>query len=464
MWPVFNDLRNGDYTTAARIPRDIIVFSDGAPGPDLGARPRPWIDPMIVRDVLDNGLRLVTEAMPHVRSVSIGVWLTRGSRHETDELSGIAHFVEHMLFKGTGTRSAEDIAQTIDSIGGQLDAFTSKEYAGYYIKVLDEHVPLALDVLSDIVLNPAFAEDDVEREKKVILEEIKMVEDTPDDLVHEIFTESYWAGHPLGRPILGTPQTVEAFTPQALRAYHADAYIAPNLIISAAGNLQHQQIKDLVLRAFNQVGRTGSSVNGGGPRTAPQVILRDKDLEQSHICLGTIGYPQSHDDRYTTYILNTVLGGSMSSRLFQNVREKRGLAYAVFSGLSAYRDAGMLTVYAGCARETVGEVIDLVVEEMRGMRDTPMPEAELRRAKDHLKGSLMLSLESTSSRMSHLARQDIYFDRPYTLDETLDGIERVTADDVRRVARDLFSNGSLAATVLGPTKGLDLQPDRLDLA
>lgn len=419
---------------------------------------------MIVREVLDNGLRLVTEAMPHVRSVSIGVWLTRGSRHETDALSGIAHFVEHMLFKGTDTRSAEDIAQTIDSIGGQLDAFTSKEYAGYYIKVLDEHLPLALDVLADIVLHPAFADEDIEREKKVILEEIKMVEDTPDDLVHEIFTESYWAGHPLGRPILGTPQTVEAFTRPALQTYFADAYIAPNMIIAAAGNLRHEQIRDLVQRAFHSVRTSGPSVNGGGPRTMPQVILRDKELEQSHICLGTIGYPQSHEDRYTTYILNTVLGGSMSSRLFQNVREKRGLAYSVFSGLSAYRDAGMLTVYAGCAQETVGEVIDLVVEEMRGLRHTPLPDAELRRAKDHLKGSLMLSLESTSARMSHLARQDIYFDRPYTLDETLEGIERVSAGDVQRVARDLFSTGSLAATVLGPTKGLDLQPERLDLA
>jgi predicted Zn-dependent peptidase len=407
---------------------------------------------MIVREVLDNGLRFVTESMPHVRSVSIGVWLTRGSRHETDDLSGIAHFVEHMLFKGTTSRSAEDIAQTIDSVGGQLDAFTSKEYAGYYIKVLDDHLPIALDILADIVLNPAFDEEDIEREKKVILEEIKMVEDTPDDLVHEIFTESYWAGHPLGRPILGTRQTVEGLTQQALRTYFNQAYIAPNMIFSGAGNLDHQRMKELVQGVFGKVARQGPSVNGSGPRTMPSVILRDKDLEQSHVCLGTIGYQQNHADRYTTYILNTVLGGSMSSRLFQNVREKRGLAYAVFSGLSAYRDAGMLTVYAGC------------VEEMRGFKELPLPESELRRSKDHLKGSLMLSLESTSSRMSHLARQEIYFDKHFTLDETLAGIERVTMDDVQRVARDIFSNGSLAATVLGPTRGLDLRKENLDLA
>ncbi len=420
---------------------------------------------MIVREVLDNGLRLVTEAMPHVRSVSIGVWLTRGSRHESDERSGIAHFVEHMLFKGTDSRTAEDIAQAIDSIGGQLDAFTSKEYAGYYIKVLDEHLPLAVELLADVVLHPLFADEDVEREKKVILEEIKMVEDTPDDLVHEIFTEHFWAGHPLGRPILGTPQTVESFNHGLLFDYFRDAYIAPNLIVSAAGNLQHETLRDLVAQAFLRVGRSGSAVNGGGPRTAPQVVVREKDLEQSHICLGAPGYHQVHDDRYASYILNTVLGGSMSSRLFQNIREKRGLAYAVFSGLSAYRDAGMLTVYAGCAAESVGEVVDLVVEEMRGMKATPLGEAELRRAKDHLKGSLMLSLESTSSRMSHLARQDIYFDQHFTLDETLEGIERVTVGDVQRVAGDLFSNGSLGATVLGPSTGdLNLTARRLDLA
>jgi predicted Zn-dependent peptidase len=418
---------------------------------------------MIVREVLDNGLRLVTEAMPHVRSVSIGVWLTRGSRHETDDRNGIAHFVEHMLFKGTDNRTAEDIAQAIDSIGGQLDAFTSKEYAGYYIKVLDEHLPLAVDLLADVVLHPRFADEDIEREKKVILEEIKMVEDTPDDLVHEIFTEHYWAGHPLGRPILGTPQTVESFNRQLLFDYFRDVYIAPNLIVAAAGNLEHESLRRLVERAFDSVGLKGSAVNGSGPRTAPQVILRAKELEQTHIVLGTTGYHQSHDHRYASYILNTVLGGSMSSRLFQNIREKRGLAYAVFSGLSAYRDAGMLTVYAGCAAETVGEVVDLVVEEMRGMKGTPLGDAELRRAKDHLKGSLMLSLESTSSRMSHLARQEIYFDRQFGLDETLEGVERVTQDDLQRVARDLFADGGLAATVLGAVNGLEIPRERLAL-
>ncbi len=417
----------------------------------------------IVRDVLDNGLRVLTERMTHVRSISIGVWLTRGSRHETADRGGIAHFVEHMLFKGTASRSAEDIAQAIDSIGGQLDAFTAKEYASYYIKVLDEHLPLAIDILSDIVLNPAFSVDDIEREKKVVVEEIKMVEDTPDDLVHELFTQGFWENHPLGRPILGTRETVEAFDSDVLRDYFRKAYIAPNLIVAAVGNLEHARVRQLVEEKFGRLQASGDVFDEQAPQVVPKILIRNKELEQSHVCLGASSYPQNHDDRYASYVLNTLLGGSMSSRLFQNVREKRGLAYAVFSGLSAYRDAGSFTIYAGCSNEAVGEVIDLVVEELRGVKQAPVPDAELQRAKDHLKGSLMLSLENTASRMSHLARQEIYFDRQFGLDETLLGIERVTTGDVQRVAADLFRNGSLAATVLGNVNGLRIPRERLDL-
>ncbi len=417
----------------------------------------------IVRDVLPNGLRLLTERMPHVRSVSIGVWLARGSRHEPQEQSGIAHFVEHMLFKGTSTRTAEDIAQAIDSIGGQMDAFTAKEYASYYIKVLDEHLPLAVEVLADIVMRPAFSPDDIEREKKVVLEEIKMVEDTPDDLVHELFTENFWANHPLGRPILGTRETVESLTAEGLRRYFTSAYSAPNLIIAATGNIEHEEVRDLVTRAFDGVPLKSEPLDESPPHVVPKILVRNKELEQSHVCLGTPGYRQDHEDRYSSYVLNTILGGSMSSRLFQNVREKRGLAYAVFSGLSAYRDAGSMTIYAGCANDAVGELIDVVIAELRRMKDEPLPESELQRAKDHLKGSLMLNLESTSSRMSHLARQEIYFDRQFGLDETLEGVERVTVADIARVARDLFADGALAATVLGNVNGLQLPKERLAL-
>ena len=401
--------------------------------------------------------------MSQVRSVSIGVWLTRGSRHETAEQGGIAHFVEHMLFKGTAARTAEDIAQAIDSIGGQLDAFTAKEYASYYIKVLDEHLPLAIDILADIVRNPAFGADDIEREKKVVVEEIKMVEDTPDDLVHELFTQGFWEDHPLGRPILGTKETVESFTSESLREYFRSAYTAPNLIVSAVGNLEHNRVRELVAEKFGSLIAPDAPVVDRAPRVSAKILVRNKELEQSHLCLGVSSYPQSHDDRYASYILNTLLGGSMSSRLFQNVREKRGLAYAVFSGLSAYRDAGSFTVYAGCSNEAVGEVIDLVVDELRGVKTSPVPAAELQRSKDHLKGSLMLSLENTASRMSHLARQEIYFDRQFGLDDTLAGIERVTADDVQRVAVDLFSNGSMSATVLGNVNGLEIPKARLNL-
>jgi predicted Zn-dependent peptidase len=418
---------------------------------------------MVTREVLDGGLRLVTESMPHVRSVTIGVWLVRGSRHESDVQAGIAHFVEHMLFKGTENRTAEDIAQEIDSIGGQLDAFTAKEYASYYIKVLDEHLPIAVDLLADIVRRPKFEAEEIEREKKVIVEEIKMVEDTPDDLVHEVFSQHFWEGHPLGRPILGSPETVESFNAGTLRRYFDGAYVAPNLIVAAAGNIQHAQVRDLIAAAFHEVPLQAEPITDKPPRVAPQLVVRTKELEQSHICLGTASYPQKHDDRYVSYILNTLLGGSMSSRLFQNVREKRGLAYAVFSGLSSYRDAGSLTVYAGCTSKAVGEVTDLVVEELRGLKRIDVADTELRRSKDHLKGSLMLSLENTASRMSHLARQEIYFDRHFGLDETLAGVERVTAADIQRVARELFSNGALAATVLGPQNGQQLTQDRLDL-
>ena len=424
---------------------------------------QPVSQSTIVRDVLPNGLRILTERMPHVRSVSIGVWLARGSRHETEEQSGIAHFVEHMLFKGTATRSAEDIAQTVDSIGGQMDAFTAKEYASYYFKVLDEHLPLAVDVLADIVMNPAFSEDDIGREKKVVLEEIKMVEDTPDDLVHELFTENLWPDHPLGRPILGIKDTVEALTREGLQRYFAHAYSAPNLIVAAVGNIEHERVRDLVQRAFEGLSSTSEALTEAPPRVVPRTIIRNKELEQSHVCLGTSSYRQDHDERYSSYVLNTILGGSMSSRLFQNVREKRGLAYAVFSGLSAYRDAGSMTIYAGCANSAVGELIDVVIGELRRIKDEPLPESELQRAKDHLKGSLMLNLESTSSRMSHLARQEIYFDRQFGLDETLEGVERVTRDDVQRVAQDLFKDESLAATVVGAVNGLEIPRERLAL-
>ncbi|MGE0865540.1 MAG: M16 family metallopeptidase [Vicinamibacterales bacterium] len=420
-------------------------------------------EPNIRRAVLANGVRLATERMPHVRSVAVGVWLTRGSRHEPSESMGIAHFVEHMLFKGTPTRSAEEIAQQVDSIGGQIDAFTSKEYAGYYLKVLDEHLPLAVDILADLISNPLMADDDIEKEKKVILEEIKMVEDTPDDLVHEIFAEGFWSGHPLGRPILGTPASVNALTRDTITRYFANTYVAANFVVVAVGNLEHDHVQQLLENALAHIPHSGPDAEHSAPVTASTIQIRRKDLEQSHVVFGTPALPQHHPERYAGYALNTTLGGSMSSRLFQNVREKRGLAYAVFSGLSAYQDAGALSIYAGCGNDAVAELIDVVVAEIRQMKAGGLDPIELRRAKDHLKGSLMLGLESTSSRMSHLARQEMYRDRTDGLDEMLAAIERVTADDVLRLADRFFANGSLAVTVLGDVNGLQVNQEQLAL-
>jgi predicted Zn-dependent peptidase len=408
---------------------------------------------MVTAETFPSGLRLVTEAMPHVRSVTVGVWLTRGSRHESDEESGVAHFIEHMLFKGTATRSAQQIAQAIDSIGGQLDAFTAKEYASYFIKVLDEHLPVALELLSDMILHPALAPEDVTKEQNVILEEIKMVEDAPDDLVHELFAQQFWSRHPLGRPILGTAETVSSFSSSGLRRYFERTYAASHLVVAAAGHLEHPRLRAMVEHALAGLPIRPTGVLTAPPVVTPGVVSRHKDIEQSHICLGTRAYPHNHADRHVLYVLNTILGGSMSSRLFQHIREDRGLAYAVFSNLTTYSDAGMLTVYAGCASDKVNEVVDLTLAELGDLGRAEVPAEELRRAKDHLKGSLMLGLESTSSRMSHLARQEIYFGRQFTLDETLAEIEAVSADDVRRVARDLFLDGDLVATVVGPKHG-----------
>jgi predicted Zn-dependent peptidase len=404
---------------------------------------------MILKEVLPNGLTLLTESMPHVRSVAVGVWLKRGSRHETLAQTGISHFIEHMVFKGTKTRPAEVIAAQVDSIGGHMDAFTAKEYAAFHLKVLDEHLPLAMDILGDIVMNPLFDPAEMAKEKKVIFEEFNMVEDTPDDLVIENLTEAFWPDHPLGRPILGTKKSVAGFKRPELASFFKRVYRPGNIVISAAGHLDHEDTAALVKRYFAELPSGGEKRNGGPPKPASKIVSRSKkELEQVHICLGAPSFPQGHEDRYGAYILNTVLGGSMSSRLFQNIREKRGLAYSISSGVTAYSDAGILTVYAGTGVDTIDEVVHLTLEEFRRLMGEALPAEELRRAKDHLKGSLMLSLENTGSRMSHLARQEIHFGRQFTLDEIMAGIEAVTADDVQRIAAGIFSGG-LSLSVLG---------------
>jgi predicted Zn-dependent peptidase len=417
--------------------------------------------PMIVKQTLDNGLTLITEAMPHVRSVAVGVWLMRGSRHEPRDKAGISHFIEHMVFKGTKTRSAEAIAAEVDSIGGHMDAFTAKEYAAFHLKVLDEHLPLAIEILGDIVMNPLFDAGEMAKEKKVIFEEINMVEDTPDDLVMELYTEAFWPDHPLGRPILGTKDSVSGFEREELAGFFRDVYRPENILIAAAGHLDHESASRLVRRHFGGLEAGGSLPDGAPPITGRAIVTRSKsELEQVHLCLGAPAHPQAHPDRYGAYILNTVLGGSMSSRLFQNVREKRGLVYSISSGIASYSDAGTLTIYAGTSLDSVDEVVHLTVEELRRLKGDRLPEVELRRAKDHLKGSLMLSLENTGSRMSHLARQEIYYGRQFSMDEILGGIEAVSGDDVQRIAGEIF-RGDLTMSLLGNLQGYSPRPAQL---
>ena len=414
------------------------------------------------KDVLPNGLTILTESMSSVRSVSVGIWLRTGARQERIEDNGISHFIEHMLFKGTTNRSAEDIARAADSIGGHLDAFTAKETTNYSIKVLDEHLPRAFNIVADLVKNPLFEPTHITNESRVIQEEIKMVEDTPDDLVHEIFTQTYWRGHALGRPILGTRRSVRGFDRKRLTRYYRRHYAPNNMLVAAAGHIHHAQIVDLVQKEFGARPRGPAIRSGPTPVPHPHLQVRHKkDLEQVHLCVGAPSYPQPHRNRFPAYILNSVLGGGMSSHLFQNIREKRGLAYAVFSSLSSFHDAGCLSVYAGTAADKAREVIKLVLEEFCMLKANPISQEELQRAKDYLKGSLLLSLESSTSRMGNVARQEMYFGRYISQDEIARSVDGVTAEQVQAVAQEFFHPDRLAVTVLGPINGLKLS--RTDL-
>lgn len=420
----------------------------------------------IRRTELSNGLTILTERMEHVRSVSMGVWIKTGSRDERPELNGVSHFVEHMVFKGTKSRSAKNIAREVDAIGGNLDAFTSKETICFNVKVLDEHVPKALDVLTDLVTYPLFAPDDIGRECKVILEEIKMDEDNPDMLVHEIFTQSFWKDHPLGKPILGTRETVRRFDQGTLFDFYGGRFQGGNMIFSAAGNLDHDAFVAMVAEKLAQLPAAPSSSGGLEASARPKVHARivskqKKSLEQLQLCLGVPAPAVNDEQRYTAAMLNTILGGGMSSRLFQNVREDRGLAYSIFSELSSFRDTGSLCVYAGTSSQNAEQVIRLTVEEFRRLKEQPAPEEELQRAKDQLKGNILLSLESSGALMSNLARQEMYFQRFYAVPEILEQVSQVTSEDVMRMARQLFVPESVALAILGNLNGLKVTRDHL---
>jgi len=416
----------------------------------------------IRRQKLPNGLTVISEQMQHIRSASIGVWLQTGSRDEDAEWNGISHFIEHMVFKGTSHRTAEQIARQVDSIGGNMDAFTAKECICFNVKVLDEHVPTALDILSDLVLNPVFDASDIARERGVILEEIKMDEDNPDYLVHEIFTQNFWKDHPLGKPILGTKETVKRFERQAVLDAYTHRFSPNNIILSAAGNLDHDRFVELVTKHFEHMKPMANGFHSSAPKIVSRIILRNKKaLEQVQLCIGVPAHPIAHEKRHAGYILNTVLGGGMSSRLFQNIRERQGLAYSIYSDLNPYRDTGCLAVYAGTSLASAAKVVQSVVGEFRKLKNEPVQEEELKRSKAQLKGSLMLSLESSTSRMSNLARQEMYFDRYYDLDELIQRIEAVTADDLISLANEYFKTESVAVTALGNLNGLKLTRDQL---
>src|ERR1700731_3824289 len=416
----------------------------------------------IRREVLPNGLTVITEEMQHVRSISVGIWVKTGSRDEDAQENGISHFIEHMLFKGTKHRTAEDIARQVDSLGGNMDAFTAKECICFTAKVLDEHLPAAMDVLSDLVLNPLFEAKDINRERGVILEEIKMDEDNPDYLVHEIFTQSFWKDHPLGKPILGTKETVKRFEQPVVSEFYGQRFYPANMIIAAAGNLKHKQFLDMIRKHFEGMKTDSNGHVSTAPKIVPRITMRNKKaLEQVQLCVGVPAYPIAHEKRHAGYILNTLLGGGMSSRLFQNIRERQGLAYSIYSDLNPYRDTGCMAVYAGTSLASAAKVVKSVVNEFRDLKNKPVPKEELRRSKDQLKGSLMLSLESSTARMSNLARQEMYFDRFSDLDELIERIEAVTADDLQSLAQEFFKTESIAVTALGNLNGLKISRDHL---
>jgi predicted Zn-dependent peptidase len=418
----------------------------------------------IRRTVLPNGLQVLTERIPHVRSVSMGVWVMTGSRDEPAPLNGISHFVEHMVFKGTTTRSAQQFAREADAIGGNLDAFTSKETICFTMKVLDENLTPALDLLCDLVLHPTFTPEDIAREQGVILEEIKMDEDSPDYLVHETFTQRFWKGHPLGRPILGTVKTVSGFDQRTVFDFYGSRFTPRNMVFSAAGHLDHDRFVAQVGEYF-----AGLAASGGVlPRHEPPVphphitLKRKKSLEQVQFCLGVPAPPVDSPERYGVYLLNSILGGGMSSRLFQTIREDRGLAYSIYSEVSPFRDAGALSVYAGCSAQKAGEVLTLTLAELRRIKDERVSDGELKRAKDQLKSNIVLGLESSSSRMSNLARQQMYFGRFFSVDDIITEIDAVSAEAVQELAGRLFRTESIALTLLGNLG--EMKIERTDLA
>ena len=411
------------------------------------------------KSILPNGIRVVTERISYVRSVAIGIWVDTGSRNEPEERGGISHLIEHLVFKGTESRTAEEIARTMDSVGGQMDAFTAKEQTCFFVNVLDGHLPLAADLLTDILLHPLFGAEDIEKEKSVILQEIKMVEDTPDDLIHDLFAERVWAGHPLGRPILGRREVVQGLNRETIVRHFREEYCPAKIVIAVAGHAEHDEVLRLLAPRFDGFAGPANARDGCPPTRRVTVDLVEKPLEQVHMVVGFPGLSHTAPERYALYILNDIIGGSMSSRLFQQVRERQGLVYSIHSGTQAYRDTGILYIYAATDAPNLGTVLKLTLNEVRDLKKTGIAAAELRRAKEHLKGNLMLSLESTSSRMSRLAKQELYFGSFFSLDEMLAAIDAVREEEVQSLIHRFLDEEQLSILTLGRLDRGQLPPE-----
>ena len=415
-----------------------------------------------------NGLTVLTEQMSHLRSCTVGVWVRRGSRHESPDWNGICHFIEHAVFKGTERRTALDIAVESDRLGGHFDAYTTHEMTGFALKVVDTAMPAAFDLLSDMLARPRFDEEELKREQKVIIEEMKMVEDTPDEFLAEIFSAAYFPGHPLGRPIEGTAETVSTFGSRRTAEFHAHAYAPLNLVVAAAGNVEHARLVDLAASAFGYDAKAaradGQELADGPPSpAAPILIRRKKALEQAHLILAS-PFPSARDeDRYAASLLSSVIGGGTSSRLWQQVREERGLAYSVGAVGSHYTDAGLFQIYAGTSPEQLDEVLELSLAEMRRVLRESVGEEELRLVKDEAVSSILLGLESTSARAGTLARQEIVHGRRIAPEQVIERIERVTPEDMRRVASEFFRTDALAVGALGDLNGFKVDRARLEV-
>ena len=404
---------------------------------------------------LDNGIPLVTERIRNMHSVALGIWVKVGSRYEPLEKNGISHFLEHMFFKGTRKRTAKDIAVDIDSVGGDLNAFTSRETTTFYVKVLDEHLHKGIDLLTDIFLHSTFPETDIEKEKGIIKEEIKMVEDTPDDYIHDLFYLSVWGEEGIGQPILGRRDTIKSFSHEDLMSHVKRYYGTKDTVIACAGNFEPEKLLLELNHILGSLRRGSEPKTGISPLFKPGTRVHTKDLSEVHTCIGVQGIEQASAERYALYLLNAILGAGVSSRLFQEVREKRGLAYSIYSFIASYIDTGVWGVYAGSAKKRVVEVIEIIVKEMKGLKDT-ITHDEFMRAKDQLKGNLILGLESTNNRMQNIARQEIYHERFFSPEELIKEIDAVTLREVKGLSDKLVGQGNIALTVLGP-----IQPSQL---